>query len=66
MGDFAGKKRSDGYAKQIKMVECLTDKTIDICEFYCMYVKSDIVKAKVIRILKDNTVDFPPPNIYVQ
>lgn len=61
-----GKNRFDGYAKQVKMAECLTNKTIFINEFYCMYVKSDIVKNKVIRILNDNGVDFPPPNIYIQ
>ena len=60
------KNRLDGYAKQVKMAECLTEKTIYINEFYCMYVKSDIVRDKVIRILNDNGVDFPPPNIYIQ
>ena len=60
------KNRLDGYAKQVKMAECLTEKTIYINEFYCMYVKSDIVRDKVIRILNDNGVDFMPPNIYIQ
>lgn len=60
------KNRLDGYAKQVKMAECLTEKTIYINEFYCMYVKSDIVRDKVLRILNDNGVDFPPPNIYIQ
>lgn len=60
------KNRLDGYAKQVKMAECLTEKTIYINEFYCMYVKSDIIRDKVIRILNDNGVDFPPPNIYIQ
>ena len=60
------KNRLDGYAKQVKMAECLTEKTIYINEFYCMYVKSNIVRDKVIRILNDNGVNFPPPNIYPQ
>lgn len=60
------KNRLDGYAKQVKMAECLTEKTIYINEFYCMYVKSNIVKDKVLRILNGNGVDFPPPNIYIQ
>ena len=60
------KNRHDSYAKQVKMAECLTDKTIYINEFYCMYVKSDIVKDKVIKILNDKRVVFPPPNIYIQ
>lgn len=60
------KNRLDGYAKQVKMAECLTEKTIYINEFYCMYVKSNIVRDKVLRILNDNGVDFPPPNIYIQ
>ena len=60
------KNRLDGYAKQVKMAECLTEKTIYINEFYCMYVQSDIIRDKVIRILNDNGVDFPPPNIYIQ
>lgn len=60
------KNRSDGYAKQVKMAECLTDKVIHIEEFCCIYVKSDMVRNEVIRILKKNGVDFPPPNIYVQ
>lgn len=60
------KNRHDSYAKQVKMAECLTDKTIYINEFYCMYVKSDIVKDKVIKILNDKRVVFPPPHIYIQ
>lgn len=60
------KNRLDGYAKQVKMAECLTEKTIYINEFYCMYVKTNIVRDKVLRILNDNGVDFPPPNIYIQ
>ncbi len=60
------KNRSDSYAKQVKMAECLTDKTIYINEFCCIYVKSDIVKKKVLEIFKKNGVEFPPPNVYVQ
>ena len=40
------KNRSDSYAKQVKMAECLTDKTISIDEFYYIYVKSEIQKIK--------------------
>lgn len=60
------KNRSDSYAKQVKMAECLTDKIIDINEFYCMYVKSEEIKEKIIELLRKNRVDFPPPNIFVQ
>lgn len=60
------KNRTDGYAKQVKMAECLTDKKIKINEICCIYVKSEIVKNKVIRIFNDNGVDFPPPNIFVR
>lgn len=60
------KNRSDSYAKQVKMAECLTDRKIFIDEFYCIYVESEIQKNMVINILDDNEVDFPLPNIYVQ
>ncbi len=45
------KNRSDSYAKQVKMAECLTDKTIFIDEFYCIYVKSEIQKNKGAHII---------------
>jgi len=46
------------------MAECLTDKTIFIGEFHCIYVKSETQKNKVINILNNNEVGFPLPNIY--
>lgn len=60
------KKRTDGYAKQVKMAECLTDRTIYITDFRCMYVKSEAVKRRVIEIMRENGVNFPPPYINVQ
>lgn len=60
------KNRTDNYARQVKMAECLTDKTIHIEEFFCIYVKSERVKDEVIRIFRSRGVNFPPPNIYVR
>lgn len=60
------KNRTDGYAKEVKMAECLTDRTIYITDFMCMYVESEAVKQRVIGILREHGVDFPPPYINVQ
>ncbi len=60
------KNRTDSYAKQVKMAECLTDRTIYITDFQCMYVKSEAVRQRVIEILREYGVDFPPPYINVQ
>ncbi|MEG2439918.1 MAG: DarT ssDNA thymidine ADP-ribosyltransferase family protein [Acetivibrio sp.] len=57
--------REDDYAKHVKMAECLTEKRIAIDAFTCMFVASEQVKEKVIRILNDNSIDFPPPYINV-
>ena len=57
--------REDDYAKQVKMAECLTEKRILIQAFICMYVPSQDVKNEVIKILKRNNVNFPPPYINV-
>ena len=57
--------RGDDYAKHVKMAECLTKKRVLIDEFTCMYVASEQVKEKVVEILRDNNVDFPPPHINV-
>ena len=48
------------------MAECLTDKTIHIEEFFCIYVKSERVRNEVIRILRGNSAVFPENNIYVR
>lgn len=48
------------------MAECLTDKVINIDEFFCIYVKSETEKSRVIEILNNNGVDFPPPTIFIQ
>ncbi len=58
------KNRTDNYARQVKMAECLTDNTIHIEEFFCIYVKSERVKNEVIKILRDNGAIFPSANIY--
>ena len=57
------KNRTDDYAKHVKMAECLTEKTIPINHFKCIYVPSEDVKEKTIFILNENGVDFPPPFI---
>lgn len=57
--------RVDDYAKQVKMAECLTEKVIPINAFTCMYVASEQVKERVIEILNNNDIDFPPPYINV-
>lgn len=57
--------RTDDYAKQVKMAECLTEKRIPIQAFMCMYVPSQNVKNKVIEILERNNVNFPLPYINV-
>lgn len=63
MGYYDGKNRTDDYAKHVKMAECLTEKTIPINHFRCIYVASEDVKEKTIFILNENGVDFPPPFI---
>lgn len=55
--------RTDDYAKQVKMAECLTEKRIPIGLFKCIYVPSEDVKNKVIELLQRNNVNFPPPHI---
>ena len=66
MGYHDGKNRTDDYAKHVKMAECLTEKTIPINHFKCIYVPSEDVKKKTIYILNENGIGFPPPNIYIQ
>jgi hypothetical protein len=58
--------RTDEYAKQVKMAECLTEKRIAIELFQGIYVQSDDVKEKVSAILNENNKNFPPPYINVQ
>lgn len=60
------KNRTDEYAKQVKMAECLTEKSIPIELFQGIYVQSEEVKGKVSDILHRNNKDFPPPYINVQ
>lgn len=60
------KNHTDEYAKHVKMAECLTEKTIPIEHFTCIYVQSEEVKEKVLDILNENSKDFPPPYINVQ
>ena len=62
-GTMMEKNRTDDYAKHVKMAECLTEKTIPINHFRCIYVESEDVKEKTIFILNENGVDFPPPFI---
>ncbi|MGN0512655.1 MAG: DarT ssDNA thymidine ADP-ribosyltransferase family protein [Lachnospiraceae bacterium] len=64
-GTMMEKNRIDDYAKHVKMAECLTEKTIPINHFKCIYVPSEDVKEKTIYILNENGVDFPPPFINV-
>lgn len=42
-----------------------TEKVIPINAFTCMYVASEQVKERVIEILNNNDIDFPPPYINV-
>lgn len=62
-GTMMEKNRTDDYAKHVKMAECLTEKTIPINHFRCIYVASEDVKEKTIFILNEDGVDFPPPFI---
>lgn len=62
-GTMMEKNRTDDYAKHVKMAECLTEKTIPINHFRCIYVALEDVKEKTIFILNENGVDFPPPFI---
>ena len=59
------KNRVDEYAKHVKMAECLTENTIPINWFKCIYVPSENIKEKTLCILRENGVDFPPPYINV-
>lgn len=62
-GTMMEKNRTDDYAKHVKMAECLTEKTIPINHFKCIYVPSEDVKEKTMYILNENGIDFPPPFI---
>jgi len=57
--------RTDDYAKQVKMAECLTDKRIPVERLTCIYVASQAVKDKVIEILERNDTKFPPPYVNI-
>lgn len=58
--------RDDTYAKHVKMAECLTELSIPISCFQCIYVKNDEIKNKVEAKLKKASIDFPPPYVSVQ
>lgn len=49
------------YKKQVKMAECLTLKTIQVKDFFCIYVKNEANRQLVKRKLKENNViSFSP------
>lgn len=58
-------KRTDDYAKHVKMAECLTEKSIPINLFTCIYVPSEDVEEKTKNILNENGVVFPKPYINI-
>lgn len=60
------KNRTDEYAKHVKMAECLTEESIPIEYFKCIYVQSEEVKERILNILNKNGTNFPPPYINVQ
>lgn len=47
----------EGYAKQVKMAECLSEKVLPISSFYSIFVKSDSAAAKVFEIFDKNNVN---------
>lgn len=60
------KNRTDTYAKEVKMAECLTDLIIPPKCFQCIYVPSIEARQIVTDILEKHGIDCPPPFVNVQ
>ena len=60
------KNRTDTYAKEVKMAECLTDLIVPPEFFHCIYVPSEEVKELVIDKLKKHGINYTPPHVTVQ
>lgn len=58
--------RIDMYAKHVKMAECVTDLAIPIDCFQGIYVKSEIVKTKVIDLLDEKKIESHLPYVNTQ
>ncbi|GAA0753545.1 DarT ssDNA thymidine ADP-ribosyltransferase family protein [Clostridium sartagoforme] len=59
------KGRDDDYAKKVKMAECLTELTVPVECFQCIYVKDDETKKLVEKKLKDHGITEKPPYVDV-
>lgn len=55
--------RVDTYAREVKMAECLTDKTIDPNDFSCIYVPSYEMQQNVEDCMRRYNIVFPPPYV---
>jgi hypothetical protein len=51
--------------KHAKMAECLTEKSIPIEAFQCIYVKSEEVKKYILKIFENYKIQKNPPYINV-
>ena len=59
------KNRTDNYAKEVKMAECLTKTRIPANCFACIFVPSEEIKNEVEKKLKQNGI-YPPFAVLVQ
>lgn len=59
------KGRDDDYAKKVKMAECLTELTVQVECFQCIYVKNDEIKRLVEKKLKEHGITKKPPYVDV-
>lgn len=58
--------RDDTYAKHVKMAECLTELSVPIDCFQCIYVKNNEIKEIVEEKLRLGPINCPPPYVSVQ
>lgn len=59
-------KRTDTYAKEVKMAECLTDLVVPPKCFQCIFVPSEEIKQIVTDKLEKHGINCPPPYVNVQ
>lgn len=57
---------NDEDTKHVKMAECLTNLTVPVNCFHCIYVKNKEIKLLVEEKLEQNGTQFPPPFINIQ
>lgn len=58
--------KTNDYARQIKMAECLTDRIIPASEFQSIAVKNEVIRDEVEEVFRNHRLNYPPPYIDVQ